>query len=232
MSNVEEAARLKRKETSRLKRKKTAMPKNIVTKKFPVVDWDGDAEQRKNSLEAVFKWASEEANEAIDYYMGRTRWNRKFGWGIKVFSALFVAAAAIIPVLSQLYTNSSGHTKVPPGYASLAAAVAAALYGLDRTLGWSNAWIRFIKTRGAIHALLDDFNLKWAKAKASLTKDVLQPTDIPNMIDLAKEFVDGVNKSIETETEAWISDYKKASAEFEAILKEATGEKESDESKT
>ncbi|HEY5532144.1 MAG TPA: SLATT domain-containing protein [Candidatus Anoxymicrobiaceae bacterium] len=199
------------------------MSENIATNDFPPVDWDDGKEKLNESLNLVFKWATGEAKAAINYYITKTKWNRRMGWGIRLVSAISVAVAAVLPTISQLLTNSAGHTKLPPVYATLAAAFAAALFGLDRTLGWSNAWIRYMKTAGAIHTLLDGFNLQWSKARSRLSRKGPQVTEIPQMIDLAKEFVDRVNKTIETETKTWISDYKKASAEFAKILEEATG---------
>lgn len=202
--------------------RKRYLSKNIMPVPLDDIDWtDID-----DGLGKVFKWAVDEANGAVSYYLKKTKWNRRAGWGIRVAIGFLAAAAAILPIVSQLTINSSGESWLKPVWATLVAAVAAALYGLDRSVGWTNAWIRFIKTANTIHALLNDFCLEWNMALGPLMEKGLKAEDIPKMVKIAKDFIENVNKSIETETRAWISDYKKATAEFEVILEKQAGEKE------
>lgn len=183
---------------------------------FPDISWSEI--KPEDGLHIVFNWAEGQGVSAVNYYLSKKKWDKRCGWMIKFTSAFLVAVAAILPTVSQLATNNYGRTWLPPVYATLVAAVAGALYGLDRAMGWSNGWMRNIKTAGAIHALLDDFVLDWARVTSSLKGNEIQEEDIQQLIEKAQRFVANVNEAIETETEAWISDYKKASAEFTKLL--------------
>ncbi len=53
------------------------------------------------------------------------------------------AVAAILPILSQIYTTDD-KAAIAPGWAAVALAGAAALVGLDRYFGFSSGWTRFM----------------------------------------------------------------------------------------
>lgn len=183
---------------------------------FPEISWG--KVRPDEALGIVFHWATNQGISAVNYYLIKKKWDKRCGWIIRFLSAVLVAIAAILPTVSQLTTNNYGRTWLPPVYATLVAAVAGALFGLDRAMGWSNGWMRNIKTAGAIHTLLDDFVLEWTKMTSSLNSGSVSYDDLGLLIEKAREFVASIHVAIDTETEAWISDYKKANAEFTKLL--------------
>ncbi|MHC4666746.1 MAG: SLATT domain-containing protein [Planctomycetota bacterium] len=108
-------------------------------------------------LEGLHAFVKGRAEGAIEWYLQAK--SRKKMWAIRLraLSILLVSAAAVIPILSQMITNEQGEQVIAPAWASVALVIAAMLVALDRLLGCSSSWIRYISTEFRLQKLLDEF---------------------------------------------------------------------------
>ena len=72
-------------------------------------------------------------------------------------------AAAVLPVLSEIYTTN-GRPSIPPGWATIALALAAGLVGLDHFFGFSSGWMRYRDTELQLTRLRHQFGYAWQEA--------------------------------------------------------------------
>lgn len=68
--------------------------------------------------------------------------------------------AAVLPVISEL-TITAGKPAVAPGWAAVALAGAAACVGLDRYLGFSSGWMRFMTAEQQLARQRQAFEYAW-----------------------------------------------------------------------
>lgn len=173
------------------------------------LDWS--VEQRSQSLSAVFDHAVGLAVGAEDWYAAKRRVQRRWGRMLRVSAIACGAVAAILPILSQIYTTDD-KAAIAPGWAAVALAGAAALVGLDRYFGFSSGWTRFMAAELRITRLRHEFEYAWQLARATAAAE--SRNDAATLLVLARDFVLGVDDAISSETGSWI-------AEFQMSLKRA-----------
>jgi hypothetical protein len=115
--------------------------------------------------------------------------------------------AAVLPMLSQIFTDANGQPQIEPAWASVVLAVAAGLVGLDRYFGASDAWMRFMTAEQQIARLRQGFEYEWniARAKAA---DPPTDDDVEALLHLARALVAGVGDAIAAETNNWVTDFR------------------------
>jgi hypothetical protein len=99
-------------------------------------------------------------------------------------------------------------------WASLLLGVAAALFGLDKTFGFSSGWARYVLTATNIRKTLEEFRMEWAelmaKAGTSLTADNVAP-----LLERAKKFRSDVEGLVLQETKDWVTEFQSTMAQME-----------------
>ena len=172
---------------------------------LPQLDWSPTA--RAASLASVYEHAVSTATVSEAWYAAHRSSKRLGGRALRVLALLLGAAAAVLPILSQIFTDANGQPQIEPAWASVALAIAAALVALDRYFGASDAWMRFMTAEMQIARLRQDFEYEWniARAKAG---DPPTPDEVEALLGLARKLVAGVGDAIAAETNHWVTDFR------------------------
>lgn len=170
----------------------------------PLEDLSWTPEQRVVSLDKVFNYVSDEAQQAISWYLNKKRSKRIWAQLLRLGAILATTVAGIIPLLAEIFERPA----ISPAWASVALILAVALVGLDRFFGFSSAWMRFLTTELKIRNTLQLFQLDWEMQKASWTG--ADPTDeqLQDMLARCKAFLAQVNTLLENEMAAWIREFQ------------------------
>jgi hypothetical protein len=190
-------------------------PKDLGQHDLPQLDWKNP----DKALSAIFDYAIAYAREAEGWYMNMRGPKRVGGRTLRVVAIALVGAAALIPILGEIY-GDGGKPAIPPAWASVALLVAATLIGFDRFFGFSTGWARFLTAGLEIGRLRHDFEFEWQELAVSPAAE--GPL---NRLQLAHDFVEAVDKVVAQETGAWQS-------EFQAALDAATNELNQQRSKS
>jgi hypothetical protein len=133
--------------------------------------------------------------------------------------AVFAAAAAgILPILTQIFVED-GKPFTQPAWASVALGIAAAFVALDRLLGFSSSWMRYISTELLLRKLRDDFRFEWERQRAAWPSSGPSDEQLQRMIAEARDFVSKINRSVHEETTAWVAEFRAALEQLDEDLR-------------
>ncbi|MGA2129333.1 MAG: SLATT domain-containing protein [Xanthobacteraceae bacterium] len=137
---------------------------------FPQLDWNRDTE----SLRILHDYAVALANSVIDWYVRKRHWKRFWSIILRFLIFLFAIFGILIPLLRVLcpdWVSDLVRAVCPQltgdlaGFAAEAALVfigiAAGLNLIDRLVGFSSGWMRYMSAAMRAHKALLEFELKW-----------------------------------------------------------------------
>jgi len=175
------------------------------------------------SLTEVFGYVINEAGKSSNWYWRAKRWKARPSYIIRFSAWVLASIAGLLPIIAGLIpATPSGQT--PSGiaalhlgnglWASLLLGIAAALYGLDKTFGFSSGWARYVLTATNIRKMLEEFRMEWAelmaRAGTSLTADNVAP-----LLERAKKFRSDVEGLVLQETKDWVTEFQSNMAQVE-----------------
>ena len=175
------------------------------------------------SLTEVFGYVINEAGKSSNWYWRAKRWKARPSYIIRFSAWVLASIAGLLPIIAGLIpATPSGQT--PSGiaalhlgnglWASLLLGIAAALYGLDKTFGFSSGWARYVLTATNIRKMLEEFRMEWAelmaKAGTSLTADNVAP-----LLERARKFRSDVEGLVLQETKDWVTEFQSSMAQME-----------------
>ncbi|HEY2914309.1 MAG TPA: DUF5670 family protein [Candidatus Angelobacter sp.] len=175
------------------------------------------------SLTEVFCYVINEAGKSSNWYWRAKRWKARPSYIIRFSAWVLASIAGLLPIIAGLIPPTpSGQT--PSGiaalhlgnglWASLLLGIAAALYGLDKTFGFSSGWARYVLAATNIRKMLEEFRMEWAelmaKAGTSLTADNVAP-----LLERAKKFRSDVEGLVLQETKDWVTEFQSNMAQME-----------------
>ncbi|MCP4111802.1 MAG: SLATT domain-containing protein [Desulfobacteraceae bacterium] len=175
--------------------------KDLKPKDFPELSWEPD--NLSESLELLYKYASEEAARFSRWYYEKRRWKKFMGITLRILAIVLMAVGGIIPIID----------KIPPFIATILISIAALLVMLDRFVGFTTGWIRFILTGQELAQLLEVFRLDWQHHRVGLEKNKITAEQAEELIFLCRTFLMQIHGVMRKETEMWAT-------EFQNMLKE------------
>lgn len=183
--------------------------RDIVFRALPKLSWE--AEQQRESLEALARYVADEASLAISWYLVKKR-NKSLGARLLRVGAIgFVAAAGVIPLLAEIdWFQVDGGPVVEPIWSSVALVFAGTCVGLDHFFGFSTAWMRFLTTEVQIRRALHDFLLDWEARRAAWPGTGLSADEVEASIGQCKVFLAKVNGILAEEMDKWVQEFSAA----------------------
>jgi conflict system pore-forming effector with SLATT domain len=199
---------------------------DISGKDFPCVTWDGTKDSE--SLNLLRDFVVRQAEEASTWYLSRRHKHRYFGRAIRLLALAATSIAGIIPIISQIFTQD-GKATVPPAWASVALAVAAAGVAIDYFFGFSSGWMRYMAAQQKIVRLLREFEFDWETLRAGLGEQKPAVAQVAAALTRLKLTALQVQQTVEEETNSWIAEFRNslrlideaAKAKLEAPTKSA-----------
>jgi len=180
-------------------------------------------EQAQRSLAAVREHALGLAAEAEAWYAGRRGRKRLWGRALRVGAIVLGAIAAVLPVLSEIYTTD-GEPAIAPGWATVFLAAAAALVALDRYFGFSSGWMRFMSAEIRLTRLRHEFEYGW-QAERAAAGGRPSTEQVAALLARAKAFVLAVDDVVADETSGWITEFRTSLETAEQGLERSRGAK-------
>lgn len=183
------------------------------------VKWNFD--DPADSLNKLYEKIVGKADDTVSWYQDSKK-SKKFGAiTFRIFAICLGAIAGVIPVLIQIFQskNPAGEIWLQPAFASVALAVAAFLIILDRFLGFSAGWMRYVKTFQVVNILIDNFKLDWEIDSSSWTGGKPTPAQVQATLIRFKTFVQSVNEAVQSETNQWAQEFQSIIAQLDESAK-------------
>ena len=170
------------------------------------------------TLEKMYKFVNDECERAIDWYFKKRQSKRIAGYTCRIGAIFAAALAGIIPILGEIY-KSNAVTSLSPAWATVALAIAAVLVALDRLGGYTNGWIRYIRTGQLLSQLQSDFRLDWENQRIAMQGGQVNSDTVRQSIDMCKKFLAQVHSTVRAETDQWAREFQKVMHELEPRYK-------------
>lgn len=159
--------------------------------------WD-DINAAAVSINELYSVVHSKAQAVGRWYLQK-RHDQKFAaqW-LRGFAAVFAASGSVVPLMALVWPNV---IRSDIGYILFVAAGACLL--LNRSLGISSSWIRYVTTAFHITTALEEFQLQWAQAMARLNGKPSSQEEVAVLLTMLIEFTQLINQLVEDETNIW-----------------------------
>ncbi|MFM7647114.1 MAG: SLATT domain-containing protein [Cyanobium sp.] len=198
---------------------------------FPL-DLDWRTAEQEASLEKLRSHLLRHCESCISWYW-RSKGPKSF-WGVwlRFLSILLVALAGVIPLLADLIPRQFGERTGPmiaPGWSAVMLACAALLSGVDRFLGLTSGWVRYVRTAQALTERLNQFHFDWEELRR---RRQVEPGELPGSAatladgaplpqqaaadpikaatDCGRQFLSDVQLLVRRETDLWAREFERA----------------------
>jgi hypothetical protein len=199
-----------------MNKKGSIMSKELKSELIGDLDWS--PENRQESIQRIYRYVCNHAEQAINWYLIKKNAKRRWARILRLWAIIFAAAAALVPLLAQIYQNHA-RFHVDPVWASVALFIAATLVGLDRFFGFSSSWMRFITAELKIKTKYEAFQMDWQIKLAALKGEHPNDQQTNDLLESCKAFLISVNEIIVEEMEEWKRDFKSALKKIDAEIK-------------
>lgn len=157
----------------------------------------------------VFEYAIQEAEGTIKWYRIHARRNRLAAWILRWLAAVLLAAAGVLPVLSELLADQFD-LHVAPTWSTILIAASVLLVALDQISGCSSKYMEFKSAQIRIRKLLKGFVFDMLQVKHTEAANLDSQSLLGKMIPICANFNEKVGEIVLKETGAWIDDFKGA----------------------
>ena len=148
---------------------------------FPSLSWE--PQEVAQSLETLYRYVEGEALKANDWYLRKKGPKRRLGQWLRGLAILLTAGAGLVPILSELW-QIGRQPMIRPGWSPLLLGLAALFLLLDRFLGGTSSWMRYLAASQAIGDLLRRFRFDWTLQQAACAGQPPDAAHTERLIDL------------------------------------------------
>jgi zinc transporter ZupT len=148
--------------------------------------------------------------------LGVEAWYRtnktKKKWGASLTrtgAVLLTAAATMTPIVRELWPVVDSNAWKPVPFAALFAALAATCIALDKLLGFSSGWMRYISAMMELQTKIDAFRFAWNQSVLEELTDPRTPKQTTSKaLALLSGLMADVREVLNKETQLWASEFK------------------------
>lgn len=193
---------------------------------IPVSGWepqDWSKGKRVAGLEALRKSVDGNVVGALQWYYDR-KWAKKWTSLLtRGFSIAFTAVGSLLPLLVSTGWLDCGrdgaallgwHAKVN-GIGYIAIGLAAVCVVIDRFLGSSTGWMRYMAAANALETRRHSFHLAWNRLDIALEGAEPDLRQTVERVELLEAFAADARKVVADETSAWMAEFQASLAEME-----------------
>ena len=150
------------------------------------------------------KEVENKAVETINWYIKRKQYQSVMSKMLRLFAILLVLIGGLHPILLSLDLGLPKNAQ----YGYIAFAIAAACLSLDKFMGFSSSWIRYIKTAFDLQKALAEFQTDWVLMWAEVKNDSLDSKQQKKLLCRIKVFHTEIYTEIEHEFKMWASEFQ------------------------
>jgi hypothetical protein len=195
------------------------MLKDLTPEKLEDLTWEEG--NRAECLKQVYAHVVKDAKDAIDWYQAKRHPKRRRAMFLRWSAVGLLSLSGLLPLIDQIFRSDPAKGWINPLATSLAVALAAALFGLDKLFNYSSGWMRYVKTDLLLRTALEEFELDWQLARLAWTSTHPTAEQATQMLTRCKEFAAKINTIVSEETNVWITEFQASLAQLGESVKAA-----------
>ncbi|MGZ3460853.1 MAG: SLATT domain-containing protein [Archangium sp.] len=169
------------------------------------------------ALKGLYTRVVQNALDVEEWY--RTHKAKK-KWGAsltRIGAVLLTAAATMTPIVRELWPVADPNNAWKPvPFAALFAALAATCIALDKLLGFSSGWMRYISAMMELQTKIDAFHFDWNQWVLEEQTDPRTPKEaMSKALALLSELLADVREVLNKETLLWATEFKRSLADLD-----------------
>jgi hypothetical protein len=149
--------------------------------------------------------AENKAVETINWYITHKQYYSVISKILRVFAIFLVLIGGLYPILLSIDLGLPDNAQ----YGYIAFAIAAACLSLDKFMGFSSSWIRYMKTALDLQKALAEFQADWVLMWAEVKNDSLDFKQQKKLLCRLKQFQTEIYTEIEHELQMWVNEFHK-----------------------
>lgn len=176
--------------------------------KIPAGQLSLQDEDIERLLDTFYQRAQYKAGQTVQWYVQRKNTVATFSRALRGFAIVFIVMGGLAPIAKATFSNIParfGAVDIAQlGYFFLA--FAGGCLAIDRFIGCSTAWIRYIETACSIEREREEFSYNWIRIVAKYRGQALSAETINELLALCSSFNDTFTRLINSEVAAWRSE--------------------------
>jgi len=144
---------------------------------------------------------------------------KRLGLGIRIVAIIAAGVGVLVPIIASLVVDEHGAPRIQPGWASVAILVGAGLVWIDRFLGGTSGWIRYMVTLLEVERLRDQARIRWTMLRAAREGDEPNVEQVREALEFVRQLNDEATGLVREETESWAREFRDSLAEFDTVLR-------------
>lgn len=190
---------------------------NIKTQKLPEFEWAED--KRKDSLQKLYQAVCAKLEDLIGWYEIKRKGKRILAWFLRFGAVLFGMIAAVLPTLAEIFRTAEGGW-LRPGGATIAALIAGFLVLLDRLVGATSAWMRYMLADLALKELREEFSMTFDLEMSAFADGAVPSLEqTKHVYQTIQGILTRANQIVRDETAQWKTEFQSALQQTEEFAK-------------
>jgi hypothetical protein len=155
------------------------------------------------------------ARESIDWYIKRKRTKSMGSKVLRISAILFIFVGALSPILQGIDWLKLQDCQ----YGYIALALAATCVIIDKFMGFSSSWMRYMTTAIVLQKALVNFQTDWLLLWAEVNDDTPTMGQRKKLLHCIKHFRLKIISEIERETQLWTHEFQSNLSQMEIVTK-------------
>ncbi|MDM8558334.1 SLATT domain-containing protein [Candidatus Parabeggiatoa sp. HSG14] len=166
-------------------------------------------------LKTLRKEVETKAREAIDWYIKRKRTKSTGSKVLRISAILFIFVGALSPILQGIDWLKLQDCQ----YGYIALALAATCVVIDKFMGFSSSWMRYMTTAIVLQKALVGFQTDWLLLWTEVNDDTPTVEQRKKLLYCIKNFRLKIISEIERETQLWTHEFQNNLSQMEVVTK-------------
>jgi len=169
-------------------------------------------------LKALREEVENKAIESINWYISKKKLKSLGSRFLRVLAILLTCIGGLFPILQGIDLPYIQQVNAQYGYIALA--IAATCMALDKFMGLSSSWMRYITTSFSLQKDLAEFQTDWILMWSEVKSDTPTSAQYKKILHRIKAFRLKILTEIEQEIQLWTSEFQSNLAQLQMSTRE------------
>jgi hypothetical protein len=174
-----------------------------------------ESDLEEKDVKTLRKEVETKAKEAINWYIKRKKVKATGSKLLRISAILLILIGGLSPILQGVEWLQLQDCQ----YGYIALALAATCIILDKFMGLSSSWMRYMTTAMRLQKALADFQTDWVLMWAEVSNDTPTTAQQKKLLQRIKDFRLKIVTEIEQETQIWTHEFQSNLALLENVAK-------------